>query len=348
MKKNRIRICTLIGALLAAIGAAQAQSSLTLFGTVDMALTHVHTDGKSRTGLAHSGANISRFGLRGIEDIGDGLKAGFWLEAGFQANSGHTAVAGSLFNRRATVSLLGDWGELRLGRDDSASFLNTLIFDPFLTNGVGGTNTFLLNGAPTIQISNAISYFLPSNLGGFYGQFQHAFKDRAADGYQVTAGTYDGVRLGWRDGPWNVSGAAARRKALTTSAEQQFANLALSYDFEVARPMLLWASHKRGDVTVRGLQLGVKVPVGGAGELRASAGTYRTLGSPQGQHANWRKFAIGYAHNFSRRTQVYSTVALVQNAADSRRAVSAQGLATPPNELGRNASGYEVGIRHFF
>jgi len=334
-------------ALTGALGTAQAQSSLTIFGTVDLGMTHIRTAGNSSTGMAHSGANISRYGFRGVEDLGGGLKAGFWLEAGFAPNSGGAAIVGSSFNRRATVSLMGDWGELRLGRDDSASFLNTLIFDPFLTNGVGGTNTFVMNGAPTIQISNAISYFLPPDLGGFYGQFQHAYREQNANG-AVTNGTYDGVRLGWRDGPWHVSSAGGRRAPSQQSAEQIFGNVALSYDFGVVRPILLGMFHKRGDVTARGWQLGAKVPVGQSGEIRASVARYTTQGSPGGRHPNWRKFAIGYAHNFSRRTQVYTTFAHVDNSADARRTITAQGMATPPNQEGGNSSGYEVGIRHFF
>jgi hypothetical protein len=85
------------------------------------------------------------------------------------SGAGKATGGGLSFNRRSTVSLMGNWGEVRLGRDDSATFLNTLIFDPFLTNGVGGTGAFTMLGIPgipltggaPIQISNAVSYFCP-------------------------------------------------------------------------------------------------------------------------------------------------------------------------------------------
>ena len=274
MKKKSTPSLVAAAALAAAAAGAHAQSSVTIFGTVDIGVAHVTGEGTSRTGLSNSGANISRFGFRGVEDLGGGLKAGFWLEAGFSPDTGDVNAG---FNRRATVSLMGRWGELRLGRDDSATFLNTLLFDPFLTNGVGGTNTFVMNGVPTIQISNAISYFTPPGLGGFYGQVQHAFSERLNTDPTV-GGEYNGARFGYRNGGLHASVSAAKLQGLTQAQDQRFRNVGLSYDFGVVQPMLLWASHKRGDVEVRGLQLGVKVPVG-AGEIRASIGRYDTRGS---------------------------------------------------------------------
>jgi predicted porin len=149
---------TAAAVLLACSSATFAQSSVTLFGTIDLGVTHLRAAGGSTTGMSHSNANISRFGLRGTEDLGAGLAAAFWLKAGYAPDTGTGAngAASMSFNRRATVALQGRLGELRVGRDDSATFLNTLLFDPFLTNGVGGTNALLMNGAPT-QISNAIS-----------------------------------------------------------------------------------------------------------------------------------------------------------------------------------------------
>ena len=79
-------------AALAAAGSASAQtapsSSVTLFGTIDVGLARVSGDTLSRTGLSTSGANISRIGFRGTEDLGGGLAAGFWLEGGLDVNTG--------------------------------------------------------------------------------------------------------------------------------------------------------------------------------------------------------------------------------------------------------------------
>lgn len=339
MKKQLIT-----AAALAACGLAQAQSSVTLFGVVDVGVARVSSETASRTGLSTGGANISRLGFRGTEDLGGGLAASFWLEAGLDVDTGQGKPSGGLnFNRRSTVSLSGNaWGEFRLGRDDSATFLNTLIFDPFLTNGVGGTMSFVMLGAP-IQISNAVSYFLPRELGGFYGQAQYAFGEQLSNAANKNEATYTGVRGGWRGGPVHVALASGKLKGATAATDVRAQNVGLSYDFGVVKPMLLWATEKNAATKITALQIGATAPLG-AGELRTSFGRYDTANS----NADWRKFAIGYGYNFSKRTQVYGTYARLSNKSGAARAIGVQGLAAAPNTLGGSSTGYEVGIRHNF
>ena len=341
MKQANAAIAVLV---LGAVGATPvwAQGSqATIFGTVDLAATHLSNGGGSTSGMSHSGGNISRIGLRGTEDLGSGYGAGFWFESGLNAKDGSAGgPAGNFWNRRATVSLTGPFGELRLGRDDSATFLNTLIFDPFLTNGVAGTNTFVMNGAP-IQISNAVSYFLPRSLGGFYGQLQYAWGPASTP----TSKTYRGFRGGYASGPLNVSLAAAQLD-FNGAGKLKIANLGASYDFGTIKPALIWAQEKRdGGPGVRGIQLGATATFG-LHLLRASIGDYRTSdGAP---NANWRKYGIGYAYNLSKRTMLYASYGHVTNSSGANRAVSAQGMAVPVNTPGHSASGFDIGIRHFF
>ncbi len=238
-------------------GAASAQSKVEIFGVVDVGVTHLNGSGPSKTGLSTGGANISRLGFRGTEELGGGLRAGFWLEAGMDVDSGSGKASGGglSFNRRSTVSLSGDFGEVRLGRDDSATFLSTLIFDPFLTNGVGGTMGFTMLGIPgtgtatggaPIQISNAVSYFLPQNLGGFYGQVQVAMGEQARSAPNKNQGDYRGLRFGYRQGPFNGALATGKFYGDSDATNLTASNVGLSWDFGVAKPMLLWASEKRG------------------------------------------------------------------------------------------------------
>ncbi|HEY3047083.1 MAG TPA: porin [Polaromonas sp.] len=349
MKKSLIAI-----AAVAAAGCASAQSSVTLFGVVDVGVAHLSGDGVSKTGVSTGGANISRWGLRGTEDLGGGLAASFWLEAGLDVDtgSGKGAGGGLSFNRRSTVSLSGSIGEVRLGRDDAATFLNTLVFDPFLTNGVGGTMAFTMLGIPgaataaggaPIQISNAVSYFLPQNLGGFYGQAQVALGEQLSNAANKNQGDYRGLRLGYRQGPLHAALATGKLKGDVSDNDLTANNLGLSYDFGVAKPIFLWASEKRGALKVTATQLGVTVPVG-LGELRAAYSRYDTANS----NADWSKYAIGYGHNLSKRTQVYGTYAHLSNKAGAQKSIGVQGLTATGTTLGGRSSGYEVGIRHFF
>jgi predicted porin len=132
MKKSLIAL-----AVMAAAGAASAQSSVTLFGIVDINYNYIKGDGNGHVSrLTDSGYNSSRLGFRGTEDLGGGMSASFWLEAGVNPDNGtgdtteHEqpgcrplrwyrvgARQGLVFNRRSTVSLAGNWGEVRLGRD---------------------------------------------------------------------------------------------------------------------------------------------------------------------------------------------------------------------------------------
>ena len=185
MKKSLLALAVL-GAF---AGVASAQSSVTIFGIIDVRCEQGEERQQRRpVHAATDGLNSSRFGFRGVEDLGGGLSAGFWLEAGVAADTGGaggsngltapTNGSSNLFNRRSTVSLLGGWGELRLGRDYTPSFWNTTVFDPFGTNGVGSflnlaSTTSLGTDAITyVRANNSIGYLLPSNLGGLYGQVQ--------------------------------------------------------------------------------------------------------------------------------------------------------------------------------
>ncbi len=340
MKTHALAAALVLGTVGATPAWAQA-SQATIFGTVDLAATHLSNGGGSTTGMSHSGGNISRIGLRGTEDLGSGYGAGFWFESGLNAKDGSAGgPAGNFWNRRATVSLTGPFGELRLGRDDSATFLNTLIFDPFLTNGVAGTQSFVMNGAP-IQISNAVSYFLPKNLGGFYGQLQYAWGPASIP----TSKTYRGFRGGYANGPLNLSLAAAQLD-FSGAGKLKIANVGASYDFCTSKPALIWTQERRdGGSSVRAIQIGATAQFG-VHQVRASIGDYRTSGGAA--DANWRKLGLGYAYNFSRRTMLYVSAGFVSNSDGANRAVSAQGMAVPVNTLGHSASGYEIGVRHFF
>src|SRR5207248_9546656 len=200
-------------ASLVAAGAASAQSSVTVFGVLDADVQHLsNSGGPSITRAFNSGLSYSRLGFRGVEDLGSGLSAAFWLEAGMNNNNGSGAPTNSnnqatgfvgggalTFNRRSTVSLAGGWGEVRLGRDFTPQFWNLSVGDPFGTAGLGTSQTLnaIINAAsaggmfniPVAALaSNSVAYFTPSNLGGFYGQAM-IYRGNGASNATVPAGT---------------------------------------------------------------------------------------------------------------------------------------------------------------
>ncbi|WP_077000474.1 porin [Variovorax sp. KK3] len=397
-----------------AAGAASAQSSLTVFGVVDAGVSRYTTKSRSwgatppqqvtqsQTALSSSGYNSSRFGFRGTEDLGGGLAASFWLESPVSNDSGASAIAN--FGRRSTVSLSGPFGEVRLGRDYTASFWNDAVFDPFGVNGVG-TNLIavvnsnlaatralatggLLNGGLSagtdsyLRTSNAVSYFLPANLGGFYGQAQYALHenvdDSAVAGGASRRGRYAGARFGWSDGKTDVAlgyGESTLSSTVPGAEKIKSLNIGGSYDMGIVKLFGEWsrvrdvregAAPLGARLTDRydGLQAGVNVPVG-AGVIRASYARVKFdngNGLPDSD-ASVNKLALGYVHHLSKRTALYASVARIdiRNGRNnpavmgvtplvlSVRAILPQpGYVTTGGLEPRRAVGYDFGIRHAF
>ncbi|XAH22688.1 porin [Xylophilus sp. GW821-FHT01B05] len=347
MKKSLIAL-----AVLAASGSAMAQSSVTLFGIVDAAVSRVAGNGAgNRVGLSTGSNSASRLGFRGTEDLGGGLAASFWLEGALSTDTG--TAQGLSFQRRSTVSLSGNFGEVRLGRDYAPTYWNVTNFDPFGTRGVGqflGADTF---GA-TIRNNNSVGYFLPANLGGFYGQAQYAFGEASSTAVNDKAGNYLGARVGYANGPLNVAVALGQWKqyvgtsTTTANNDLRLANLGASYDFGVAK-VLGYIGQENvkngvvGNSKANSYLLGATAPLG-AGELRASVARFDLKDSSN----DFTKFAIGYGYNLSKRTQVYTTVAFLKNKGNGVRSVADDGLAATGTTPGGKSNGFDVGLRHSF
>ena len=142
MKKSLIAL-----AVVAASGAAMAQSSVTLYGVADAGIGKIKygsggtTPGNDasnkvefQSGSLMTNGN-SRIGVRGVEDLGGGLKAGFWLEGEIFGDDGN--ASGFNFKRRSTVSLAGGFGEVRLGRDLTPGYSKFISYDLFGQTGIG-------------------------------------------------------------------------------------------------------------------------------------------------------------------------------------------------------------------
>src|SRR5690349_17492332 len=108
---NRTKIATLSLALLGVTGAAQAQNSVTLYGVIDTGLGYVsnaNSNGDHLYGMINGTLSGSRWGVKGQEDLGGGLKAIFQLENGFDPGTGRLNQGGREFGRQAYVGLSGN------------------------------------------------------------------------------------------------------------------------------------------------------------------------------------------------------------------------------------------------
>ena len=336
MKKSLLALA----ALTAFAGAASAQSSVTLFGVIDMSVRDVKNGSAGNiTSLSTDGNASNRLGFRGIEDLGGGLRAGFWIEGAMSPDTGGT---GQNWQRRSTVSLMGAFGEIRLGRDYTPSFWNHTIFDPFGTNGVGSElNVFALaNSSATtlVRANNTVGYFLPS-LGGVYGQVQ------VAAGEGTTGNKYFGGRVGYSGGPVNVAFAYGQtpKTGTMTQDESEF-NVGGSYNIGFMTVEGLYAESKSDPAKNTSYLLGLLVPVG-AGTIKFSYNdTKFDTGSAS---AKVTMVAAGYVYDLSKRTALYAHVAQVNNDAGLRFTAGSGGPSAAAIN-GFKSTGYELGIRHSF
>jgi predicted porin len=292
MKKFAFALATLT-----TTGVAIAQSNVTLWGVMDASVTHGTGSVSSKTQLTNSGLSSSQLGFRGVEDLGGGLKAGFWLESsivnddgrGSATNTNNQASGGPLaginggqgltFNRRSTVSVGGDWGEIRLGRDYAPHYWSTALYDPFGNLGVGLSQTLLSmvtlgqggTGGPSVRGSNSIQYL-----------YNHGFNQMASVGgsglhasamYQLgenssgTATSRDGngwsVRVGYNFGPASV--AAATGKTEYASGDARQSNIGGSYDFGAVKLIAHYTHGALGTIHGKGYLVGGNAPWAAAG-----------------------------------------------------------------------------------
>ena len=353
MKKSLLALA----ALTAFAGVASAQSSVTLFGVVDLNARNVKNGTNSIKSLSKDGNASSRLGFRGVEDLGGGMRAGFWIEGAMDPDTG--TAGGQTWQRRSTASLMGGFGEIRLGRDYTPTFWNHTVFDPFGTNGIGAQTNLMTpfgvpsvlnnfgtgNGATTlVRANNSIGYFLPA-MGGLYGQLM------VAAGEGVAGNKYIGGRIGYAAGPLNVAVALGNTE-VTGSRDQKAMNAGASFN---AGFMTVFGQYHRytidnsvgADPKQTNMMVGLTVPVG-AGTIKASYGK----ASANGTANDGTQAAVGYVHDLSKRTALYTHFSKISNETGARYSVAGGGSGGAPVFGGTSAkpssTGYEFGVRHSF
>jgi predicted porin len=345
-RTNVKQLATFAGAASLCLGAA-AQSSITLYGVVDVGVRHVDNGDASLTSLASNGNNTSRIGLKGIEDLGGGLKAGFQLESGLNPDTGTTSDATRFWNRRSTLSLIGGLGELRAGRDYSVTYLGYEDYDVWSDIGLSSVGKFDSSLGTVrdtaVRSDNQLVYFTPATLGGFYGRLGYA------PGEGIDGKRYVAARAGYAKGPLDVSATVGQTNVAPVDGHDKFKtfDVGAAYDFGVARVSSYYQRSEWLDLKVANAYVGLQVPVG-PGLVRASyidsnlSGRTHEGVSTDANDAH--QLALGYLYNFTKRTALYTNIAHVVNKGASAIAVD----KNPTLLAGRNSTGYDLGMRHSF
>src|SRR5450830_1106445 len=262
MKKSLLALAVL-GAF---AGAAQAQSSVTIYGIVDTGITYTSkaatpssTAANVNTGskfAVNSGViQGSRIGFKGVEDLGGGLNAVFQLETGFNNDNGalngqDSATSNNLFRRKSVVGLAGGFGSVLLGRQ--TDFADTISAYTAVNDfgGVTANSGSGLNRLQGTRTNNSVSY-TTNNLGGFTGNLMYGFgetagKTSAGQSFGL-GGKYDNGPLGLginyyqsKQGPTPsdtslIANAAALGTVSAGSSAAKVLNLVASYQFGPAR-----------------------------------------------------------------------------------------------------------------
>ncbi len=336
-----------------------AQSSVTLYGVVDVAVNAVNGGLSNSRYMSSGGNSTSRWGIRGREDLGSGLYAGFDLEAQVDADSGAggatntnnqstgvTPAGASTFNRYSVLKFGGAFGELRLGRDYTAHYRNRADVDPFGNQGIASSQaqTGSLGGITNTRASNMINYVTPPSLGGFYAVMNYYLGENQSGTPTSKDGSGTSFRIGYLSGPWlaALSQGKTNYASTATNGDITSTNAALAYNFGPARLMggiYRDRVERASPQTGKGFIVAVTVPVG-ANELKAA---YSSYGTDAARDPTADKLVVGYVHNLSKRTAVFTNAVYVKNSGGA--SVSLAGSTTGANGTSR---GINAGIRHAF
>jgi predicted porin len=365
MKKSLVAL-----AVLAASGAAMAQSSVTLYGIADVWFGSASVDkgdGKgslTQTKLDSGGVNGDRWGMKGSEDLGGGLKANFTLESGFSIDSGASAQGGLLFGRQAWVGLSGGFGTVKFGRMSTAVYNvagdSNAVLDSALSplGNIGRVNdagnTTWINGAATgtgntLRFNNALSYSIPT-MGGFNATVQYALGENktataSADSAMGLNATYAagpvGIQAAYQVESCKSAGNLNGTAACAATSDRKFTFLGAEYNLGMA--VLKGSYGQVANIAGRNgadsseFQIGVDVPVSSTLVLSASYAkandnaTQSAVVSAAGTGDASRKgYGLGAQYILSKRTFIYggyeSDTQTQSNVADYKHTLFALGV----------------------
>jgi len=271
MKKTLLATALAVGFA----GAAFAQTSVTLYGVVDGGIGYTQyklkgaqaaasrlaglSDKATRTGLHEGNQQGNRWGLRGSEDLGGGLRAFFQLESGWRLANGTTAQNGGMFSRQAALGLAGEsWGTLKFGRhyNFADSYFVGLPQGTAFSEGRGDA-TFT---SASLRYDNLVTYETPS-FSGFQLGVGYSFQANGAQPWDIS-GQLDTDRTAFTAGLRYTNGPLAvaatydilnKRDNVPTEKDVKSWILSASYDFDVVRLHLAFGQDKDGVLSGRGV-----------------------------------------------------------------------------------------------
>ncbi|RZT39439.1 porin [Cupriavidus agavae] len=336
-------------------GVASAQSNVTLYGIVDAGIeyaNHTGTAAQNGSSVKVSSGNMSgsRWGLRGTEDLGNGLKAIFTLESGFDIDTGTSGQGNRLFGRQAFVGLQGTFGTVTLGRQQNSLYDLFGAYDPM---GVGPK--YSLNSVDSAfngRADNALKY-----TGKFGGLTTTAFYSTGRDNNGEVPGNYEagrnfGAGVAYTAGGFSIGTAYDQYQGgvapqVSDRAVKRLA-VGTSYDFKVAK---VFAGYRwmRDDGIATVATAASRNNVYWLGGLYRVTPALSLTGAAYYLDANnsdndpWL-FVLSADYAFSKRTDAYLNIGYTKNKGNAALSMSSSSPVLP----GSNQTGAVVGVRHRF
>lgn len=353
---------------------AQAETSVTLYGLIDTGIGFNRVETRdaitedkhkaSRIGAISGVQSGSRWGLRGSEDLGDGLRAMFVLESGFSSGNGKSAQDNRLFGRQATVGLASDsWGRFDLGRQTKIASKYFADIDPF-SAGFGQANIGMgIGSANSVRYDNMVMYQTPS-VGGFQLGIGYSFSSGikgSTEGWR-TADSDRAFTTGLRyaNGPMTVSLSYDSINGANAEVTPRSYAIGAAYDFEVVKLSLAYARTTDGwmgaysatntDLTTvpelafsdgfraNSYLVGLSAPIGSTSNVfgswqRVSVGGGDSSVVLTGGNETMNVYSLGYTYDLSKRTNLYAYGSYASDYYFKN---------------GANSTAFGVGVRHRF
>lgn len=317
MKKSLIAL-----AVLAASGVAMAQSSVTMYGVVDVGL--LKSNGTSAQMMGSTGQNngTSRLGVRGTEDLGGGLKAFFNLEHGLSPETGAGNLSGGqMWSRAANMGISGGFGSLTMGRQLNPSFWGIAPWELTGTANYSAVGTQFGYTAGGVRDSSMFMYSTP-NMGGFGAKLGYVMKqDTAAPG--VPGNAKVDLALTYGNGPLAVGLSYNKRNTFSSNM-----SLGARYDFGMFK---VAGSIQDNGGPSKGFTIGASAPVG-------PVSLTFDIARENGTGMKNTDFLLEAKYALSKRTFAY---AVYYKDGDSNGAAPGGYLTGAKNHLG-------LGVRHNF
>lgn len=338
--------------------AAASSSSVTLYGIVD-AYVQVAHGASTLTRVQSGGLNGSRLGLRGIEDLGGGLRANFQIESGINLDDG-TNGQGAFWGRQAWVGLSSSqFGQLSLGRQYGSIYFLSADFSEF-SNGPIGASTAVIggfggyepvrgsaatatgNGGPA-RNNNSIKYESPS-FSGFKGGVLLGLGEVSGGTNQTRVTDLYGR---YTAGPLDVMLSVIDDRAAASTLTVRTTSAAAAYsvgDWRATGGVISVNDRSTTNVDGEGYWIGGDYRFG-ANQVKAQY----VLSKLKNSDGKTKALGVGYQYDFSKRTAVYTSLTRFENegAGYSNRWASSvpAGLASAND---RDITEFVAGVRHTF